>query len=62
MTLILSLNQIYILNESNGEIAYTSNEGNFDAIVNDITLELNDIALELLDGDITDIYEAGGDD
>ncbi|CAF4000120.1 unnamed protein product [Rotaria sordida] len=48
--------------ERDGEIAYTSNEENFDSIVNDITLELNDIALELSDGDSTDIYEAGGDD
>jgi hypothetical protein len=48
--------------ESDGEIAYTPNEENLDSIVNDITLELNDTALELSDGDITDIYEAGGDD
>ncbi len=48
--------------ESGGEIAYTPNEENLDSIVNDITLELNDTALELSDGDITDIYEAGGDD
>ncbi|CAF1353431.1 unnamed protein product [Rotaria sordida] len=47
---------------SDGEIAYTPNEENLDSIVNDITLELNDVALELSDGDITDIYEAGGDD
>ncbi len=42
--------------ESDGVIAYTSNEENLDSIVNDITLELNDIALELSDEDITDIY------
>ncbi|CAF4382859.1 unnamed protein product, partial [Rotaria sordida] len=40
---------------SDGEIAYTPNEENLDPIVNDITLELSD-------GDITDIYEAGGYD
>ncbi|CAF4754032.1 unnamed protein product [Rotaria sp. Silwood2] len=41
--------------ESDGEIAYTPNEENLDSFVNDITLEPSD-------GDITDIYEAGGDD
>jgi hypothetical protein len=40
----------------------TPNEENYDSIANDITLELNDIALELSDDDITDVYEAGGDD
>jgi len=48
--------------ESDGEIAYTPNEENLDSLVNDVTLELNDIAFELSDEDITDIYEAGGDD
>ncbi|CAF4884622.1 unnamed protein product, partial [Rotaria sp. Silwood2] len=44
------------------EFPYTPNEENYDSIVNDITLELTDIALELSDDDITDVYEAGGDD
>ncbi len=33
-----------------------------DCIVNDITLVMDYITLELSDDDITDIYEAGGDD
>jgi hypothetical protein len=44
------------------EFPYTPNEENYDSIANDITLQLNDIALELSDDDITDVYEAGGDD
>ncbi len=48
--------------ESDGEIAYTPNEESPDSIVNDITLELNDIALELSDGDVADIHETGADD
>ena len=38
------------------------NEENLDSIVNDLTLDLNYMALELFNDDITDIYEAGGDD
>ena len=34
-------------------MAYTLHEDNLDSIVNDITLELNDIALELWHDDIT---------
>jgi len=30
--------------------------------INNLTLDLNHIALELSDEDITDVYEAGGDD
>ena len=62
MTLILSYSEINISIESGGEIAYTPNEENLDSIVNDLTLDLNHIALELSNEDITDIYEAGSDD
>ena len=62
MTLILSRRETKISIESENEIAYTPNEENFDSIVNDITLELNDIALGLSDDDITYIYEADDDD
>ena len=63
MTLILSRSEINISIESGGGgIAYTPNEENLDSIVNDLTLDLNHIALELSDENITDIYEAGGDD
>ena len=62
LTLILSRSEINISIENDGEIAYTPNEENIDSMFNDIILELNDIALELSDGDITDIYEAGDDD
>ena len=62
MTLILSRSEINISIESDGGIAYTLNEENLDSIVNDLTLDLNLMALELSDEDITDIYEAGGDD
>jgi uncharacterized protein YehS (DUF1456 family) len=48
--------------EGEGKIPYTPNEENLDSIVNDLTLDLNHIAFELSDEDITDIYEAGGDD
>ena len=62
MTFILSRSEINISIESDGGIAYTPNEENLDSIVNDLTLGLNHIVLELSDEDITDIYEAGGDD
>ena len=54
LTLILSRTEINISIESVGEIAYIPNEENFDSIINDITLELSN-------GNITDIYEASGD-
>ena len=57
--MVQSRGEINISTENDGEIAYTPNEEKFDPIVNDITLELNDIALELSNGDTTDIYEAG---
>jgi hypothetical protein len=48
--------------ESDGEIPYTLDEENADSLINNLTLDLNHIALELSDEDITDVYEAGGDD
>ena len=62
MTLILSRREINISIESDGGIAYNPNEENLDSIVNDLTLDLNHIALELSDEDITDIYRTGSDD
>jgi hypothetical protein len=48
--------------ESDGEIPYTPNEENFDSTVNNLTMDLDHIELELSDEYITDAYEAGGDD
>ena len=62
LTLIQSHSEINISIESNDETADTPNEANLDSIVNGITLELNDITLELWGGDLTDTYEVGGDD
>ena len=62
MTLILLRSEINISTESDGEIAYTPNEEKFDSVVNDIIFELDGIALERWDGDITDFCEAGSDE
>ena len=62
MIWIQSRSEIDISTESDDGIAYTPYKENLDPIVNDITLELNDIALKLTDNDITDMHEAGGDD
>jgi hypothetical protein len=48
--------------ESDDEIPYTLDEENADSLINNLTLDLNHIVLELSDEDITDVYEAGGDD
>ncbi|CAF1387609.1 unnamed protein product [Didymodactylos carnosus] len=48
--------------ETDNEITYALNEENLDFSVNDIALELDGIVLEQSDDDITDTYEAGGDD
>ncbi|CAF1057607.1 unnamed protein product [Didymodactylos carnosus] len=48
--------------ETGDEMTYTLNEENLDFSVNDIALKLDGIALEQSDDDITDTYEAAGDD
>jgi hypothetical protein len=47
---------------SDGDIFHIADEENVDDTTNDIRLELNNITLELSQDDITDVYEAGGDD
>ncbi|CAF1365263.1 unnamed protein product [Didymodactylos carnosus] len=48
--------------ETDDAITYVLNEENLDFSVNDIALELDGILLEQSDDDITDTYEAVGDD